>query len=99
MRSLEELIRENNLKDPEDIGALLELAEIMGGLICDERYSDIELLINYTISNEYYEALAWIMAALQEEFEKRESCHLKDFTCLHLIHMRDLRIYDAALFD
>ena len=32
MRSLEELFRKNNLKDPDDIDALLELAEIVGGL-------------------------------------------------------------------
>jgi hypothetical protein len=81
MRSLEELFRKNNLKDPDDIDALLELAEIVGGLICDERYSDIELLINYTISNEYYEAFTWVMAALQEELEKKDSYRLKDFTC------------------
>ena len=81
MRSLEELLRENNLKDPEDIDALLELAEITGQMIRDERYSDIELLINYTISSEYLEAFSWIMAALQEEFDKKENCGLKDFSC------------------
>ena len=81
MRSLEELIRENNLKDTDNIEALLELADMTGGLICNERYSDIELLINYVISNEYYEAFSWVMAALQEEFGKKEGCRLKDFTC------------------
>jgi hypothetical protein len=80
MRSLDELLNENNLKDPDDIDALLELAEIMGKLIGDEQYSDMEILINYTISNEYYEAFSWIVAALQEEYEK-ESCRLKNFTC------------------
>jgi len=81
MRSLQELLRENNLKDPEDIEALLELAEIVDGLICEERYPDIELLINYIISNDHYEAFSWVMAALQEELEKKEGCRLKDFTC------------------
>ena len=81
MRSLEELFRENNLKDPEDIEALLELAEITGRLIDDERYSDIELLISYVVSNDYYDAFSWVVAALQEEFEKGEECRLKDFTC------------------
>ena len=80
MRTLEELLKENNLKDPEDIDALLELAEITGGLIRGERYSDIELLTNYTVSNDCYEAFSWVMAALQEEFD-REHCRLKDFTC------------------
>ena len=81
MRSLEELLKENNLNNPDDFDALLELADITGQLICEERYSDIEQLINYTISREYYEAFTWVMAALQEEFEKRDNCHLKDFTC------------------
>ena len=81
MRSLEELLRVNNLKNPEDIDALLELAEITGQMIHEERYSDIELLINYTINREYFEAFSWIMAALQEEFEKKENCSLKNFTC------------------
>ena len=81
MRSLDELLRENSLKDPEDIDALLELAEITRQMIRDELYSDIELLITHTISNEYYEAFSWIMAALQEEFDKKENCGLKDFSC------------------
>jgi len=81
MRTLEELLKENNLKDPEDINALLELAEITGQLVCDERYVDIELLINYTVTNDYYEAFTWIIAALQEEFDRKENCRLKDFTC------------------
>ena len=81
MRTPEELLRENNLKDPEDIDSLLELAEITFQMIRDERYSDIELLINYTVSNEYLEAFSWIMAALQEEFDKKENCGLKDFSC------------------
>jgi hypothetical protein len=47
MRSLKELLKENNLKDPEDIDALLELADIAGQLFCEEKYADMELLINY----------------------------------------------------
>ena len=81
MRTLDELLRENNLKDPEDIDALLELAEITGELIRNERYSDMELLIRYLISNDYYVAFSWVLAALQEEFGKKENCGLKDFTC------------------
>ena len=81
MRTPEELLRENNLKNPEDIDALLELAEITGRMIREERYPDIERLISYTISNEYFDAFSWIMAALQEEFGKAENCGLKDFSC------------------
>ncbi len=82
MRSLEELFRENNLNDPEDMDALLELAEITGQIILDQQYSDIEKLINYTISNDYYEAFSWVMATLQEEFDRKGNCGLKSFTCL-----------------
>ena len=81
MRTLEELLKENNLKDPEDVDALLELADVTGELIGQERYSDLELLINYTVSHDYYDAFSWVMAALQEEFGKKEGCRLKDFTC------------------
>ena len=81
MRTLEELLGKNNLKDPEDIDALLELAEITGQMIRDERYPDIERLINYTIGNDYYEAFSWMMAALQEEFDRKDNCRLQDFTC------------------
>lgn len=82
MRSVEDLIHENNLSDPGDLNALLELAEITRQGICAECYTDIELLIRYTISNDCYEAFSWVMAVLQEEFDKKDSCRLKDFTCL-----------------
>ena len=81
MRSLEELLIENNLRDPEDIDALVELAEITGRLISDESCSDIERLIQYLVSNDCYEAFSWVLAALQEEFDKEENYTLKDFTC------------------
>jgi hypothetical protein len=78
---MDELFKKNNLKDPEDINALLELAEITEQLICAKQYSDLELLIQYAVNNDYYEAFTWIIAALQEELEKKENCRLKDFTC------------------
>ena len=81
MRTMDELFKKNNLKDPEDINALLELAEITEQLICAKQYSDLELLIQYTVNNDYYEAFNWIIAALQEELEKKENCRLEDFTC------------------
>ena len=44
MRSLEEMLRENNPENPDDIDALPELAEIVGVLIRDERYPNIFLV-------------------------------------------------------
>jgi len=81
MKTLQEFLCNNNLKDPEDIDALLETAEITRQLICDGKYSDIDELLNYTIENKYFEAFTWIMDILQEEFEKEENHGLKDFTC------------------
>ncbi len=71
MRSLEEMLRENHLGNPDDIDALPELAEIVGVLIRDEWYPDIGLLINYAIGNEYDEAFSWIMAAMQGGARKK----------------------------
>ena len=81
MRSLEELLKKNNLKDPENIEGLLELAEITELLISEKRYADLELLICYTIRNDCYEAFTWVMAAIQQEFDRKESCRLTDFNC------------------
>ena len=81
MRSLEELLRANHLDDPEDVDALLELAEITEEMIRNENYPGLERLINYTIHSGYHEAFTWMMAALQEEFDREENCILKDFTC------------------
>ena len=81
MRSFEELLKENNLADPDDIDALLELAEITRQMIGAERYDEIEALIDYTVRSGYYEAFSWIMASLQEEFDKTDNCALEGFTC------------------
>ena len=81
MRSLEELLRANNLADPDDIDALLELAEITRQAIRTEHYGGIELLIDHTVRSGCLEAFSWIMAALQEEYDRAENCRLKEFTC------------------
>ena len=81
MKNFEEFLQDNNLRDPEDIEALLEIADLTRHLICDENYSDINRLINYTIENDYYEAFSWILYILQEEFDKEENNKLKNFTC------------------
>ena len=81
MRTLEDLLSENNLSNPEDIDSLLELADITRRLIRDERYSGIELLISYLVGNDYYDAFSWVMAELQEELEKPKNSRLKGFTC------------------
>ena len=81
MKNLEEFLQNNNLRDSEDIEALLETADTTRQLICDENYSDINQLINYTVANDFFEAFSWILYILQEEFDKEENNGLKDFTC------------------
>ena len=81
MKKLEEFFLDNDLQDPEDIDSLLVLADLARQMICEKRYSDISELILYTVENDYYEAFSWIMAILQEEFEKKEGFSLEDFYC------------------
>ncbi|MBO4853835.1 MAG: hypothetical protein J5482_01650 [Oscillospiraceae bacterium] len=76
--------RENNrLEDPGDIDALLDTADVTRQLICDRDYDSIDTLINYIIDNSLYEAFSWIMALLQEEFEKTDGYYLDDFYMQH----------------
>ena len=81
MKTFDELFTNNNLQDPEDTDALLEVADTTRYLICDKNYSDINRLINYTVENGFFEAFSWILFILQEEFDKEENNRLKDFTC------------------
>ena len=81
MKAFDDFCRNNSLGDPDDIDALLEVAEITRRLVREERCSDISRLISYTIEKGYFEAFSWIMAVLQEELENPESIGLKDFSC------------------
>ena len=81
MRAMDDFYRNNRLSNPDDIDALLEVAEITRHLLFKELYSDICQLICYTVQNGYYEAFSWMMAVLQEEYEKPENTGLTDFSC------------------
>ena len=81
MNALDEFYRNNGLNDPDDIDALLEAAELTRQMIADCLDSEISRLINYTIEKGYFEAFSWIMAILQEEFEKPDGTGMKDFSC------------------
>ncbi len=81
MGNLENWIRNNHLNDPDDIDALLETADLVRQLIYDRDYAGINSVIKYTVENSLYEAFSWVMALLQEEFEK-DGDHCPDtFTC------------------
>lgn len=82
MRSVEELLRDNRLAVPDDIDALLELAEVTRQAIRDGRHGDIGLLVDYAVRRGFLEALSWVLAAVQEEFDKADGCGPGEFTCL-----------------
>ena len=65
MRAMDDFYRNNRLSNPDDIDALLEVAEITRHLLFKELYSDICQLICYTVQNGYYEAFSWMMAVFQ----------------------------------
>lgn len=81
MSTLENFIHANNLHDPEDIDALLELASIARQLIHGREYEAINNLLNYTIRCGYYEAFSWTLGILQEELENNP-CRLDSFECI-----------------
>ena len=74
------LLQNNHIYDLEDFDSLLELASLMRNLIDSVQYSAVNDIIIYSIKQEHYEALSWIIGILQEEFEKVDS-HLEDFEC------------------
>lgn len=80
MDILEKFMQTNNLKDSDDLDALLECASLVRELTGKKQYDDICRIIVYTIEKGYYEAFSWTAAILQEEFEK-ENCALENFCC------------------
>ena len=74
-------MQNNNLQDPEDIDSLLEAAALARELIGGKQYEQINTLIVYTVENGYYEAFAWVLEILQEEFGKGAGCRLENFAC------------------
>lgn len=65
----------------EDIDSLLELASLIRNLIDAGQYADMNDIIIYSLKNEHYEALSWIMGILQEVFEK-EDCKSEKYECI-----------------
>ncbi|MBR0040739.1 MAG: hypothetical protein IJP64_05110 [Oscillospiraceae bacterium] len=81
METLDLFIHNNHLSDPDDLDALIEVADLTRQLIGERAYTDINRLIVYTVSVGFFEAFSWIMAILQEEFGAAEGCRLEDFSC------------------
>ena len=81
MDMLEKLMQGYPLQDPDNLDALLEAADITRQLIHDKDYTGINSIIIYTIENGLYECFSWVMALLQEEFEKAVGFYLEGFVC------------------
>ena len=81
MDMLEKLMQSYPLQDPDDLDAVLEAADVTRQLIHDKDYTGINSIIIYTIENGLYECFSWVMALLQEEFEKADGFNLEDFVC------------------
>ena len=58
-------ILNNNLQDPNDIDALLELADLTRELIAGKAYAQLEQLIAGTVEQGYFEAFTWVLELLQ----------------------------------
>ena len=80
MEIVQKFIQNNNLQYFEDIEALLECASIVRELISEKLYEQINIIINYTIENNYSEAFLWTIGIIQEELTKTD-CVLEDFNC------------------
>ena len=78
---LEKLMQSYPLQDPDNLEALLEAADVTRQLIHDKDYTGIKSIIIYTIEKGLYECFSWVMALLQEEFEKADGFNLEDFVC------------------
>ena len=76
----ESFFQNNRLTDPDDIDALLELAEMTRGLIAQRDHAGLERLAGYAAENGLCEAFSWIMGLVQEELEG-DSCRLESFSC------------------
>ena len=81
MDKAEQFLQNNNLQDPDDFEALLEMASLVRTLIADRQYADINRIIFYTLEQSCYEVFSWCMEILQEDLE-RESCEIESFDCM-----------------
>ena len=65
----ESFFQNNRLADPDDMDALLELAEMTRGLIAEGDSASLERLVGYAAEKGLCEAFTWIMGLVQEELE------------------------------
>ena len=76
----EQCLHIDKLQDPDDLDALLKLADLTRRMIHNSQHEDIGRLIQYTIDKAYFEAFSWIMAILEESCG-RGGCVARSFSC------------------
>ena len=81
MDTVKNFLLGGRLAEPEDIEALLDLADLVRAAVGCEKYQEIREIINYCVENGCFEALSWTMEILQEELGKAAECRLEDFDC------------------
>lgn len=65
----EQIKKDLPLEDPEDMDTLLEFADLVRSALEKRRFEDFGVLIRYTVSHGYHEALYWALGIAQEHRE------------------------------
>ena len=65
---------------PEDMDSLLQLADLTRELAAEDRAAELCGFIRCAVEKQYYEALSWVLAILQEAFGRPEGAP-EDFSC------------------
>ena len=71
-----EFLKTHSLKDPDDLDALIELADYTRDLVADNDTAGLNELIRYTVENRCHEALSWILGILAEGVSEDFLCPL-----------------------
>ena len=66
MELLEQIKKNFPLDEPEDMDTLLEFADLVRSALEKRQFEDLGVLVRYTVSNGYHEALYWTLGIVQE---------------------------------
>ena len=70
MELFEQIKKDLPLEDPEDMDTLLEFADLVRSALEKQQFEDFGVLIRYTVSHGYHEALYWALGIAQEHRER-----------------------------
>lgn len=70
MDNMELFLRTNDLNDPDNIDALLDLAALVRELMEERRYEDIGRILRHCVERDCREALSWCLNVIEEAFQK-----------------------------